>query len=188
MKRLKHHALLALVVALCGALVVAAEEPAEAPLTEKQVKTLLRQNDKRLKQVRKAHKRGEMDELGKRLRDYIESTHRLSEAMEEDQIEAADPEELLWKVDETLLKQRKLLERLAKATPVPLRARVEEAVAAARRGNRVALDALMRVRAGEFRVGGKGRRRIYQERKEEIWVPGPSGPQRRPRPRPEPLG
>ncbi|MFQ5816795.1 MAG: hypothetical protein ACE5H2_02415 [Terriglobia bacterium] len=191
MKRLKRNLSvgpLALVGVLVCVLAVAAEEPAEAPLTEKQVKTILRENDKHLKQARKAHKRGKTTEFKWQLQKYIKSTNRLRAAVEADDLAGDDPEDLLWKVDETFLKQRKLLERLREETAEPLRARVEEAIAAARRGNRAALDALMRVRAGEFRVGGKRRPGIHQERQEEILVPGPQGPQRRPRPRPEPPG
>ncbi|MFQ5927051.1 MAG: hypothetical protein ACE5MH_06410 [Terriglobia bacterium] len=190
MKRLARTALLVLAGVLTFALTVPAqelaEEPAKAPLTEKQVKMLLRENDKQLKQARKAHQRGEIDKLEKRLREYIKSIQRLNEAIAADDIEVDDPEEVLWKVDAAALKQRKLLERLREATAEPLRALVEEAVAAARAGSRAALDGLMRLRAGEFRVGGKRRPGVHQQREEEVWVPGPSGPQRRPRPRPQP--
>lgn len=168
----------------------AEQEPEAVPesLTESQIKSLLQHTDKQLEQVRKRHARVQADELNRWLQDYIEGTHRLSEAVEADAIEANDPEDILWKVDEAALKQRKLLERLHESVADPAQEALEDALAAARRASRAALDALTRLREGTFQLGGKRPGpRIQQQTLEDIWVPSPTGPQRRPRPAPPPL-
>lgn len=168
----------------------AEQEPEAVPesLTESQIKSLLQHTDKQLEQVRKRHARVQADELNRWLQDYLEGTHRLSEAVEADAIEANDPEDILWKVDEAALKQRKLLERLHGSVADPAQEALEDALAAARRASRAALDALTRLREGTFQLGGKRPGpRIQQQTLEDIWVPGPTGPQRRPRPAPPPL-
>lgn len=178
---------LALAAALACVLAAEAEEPSSPPLTEKEIKTLLRENDQRLAQARRARQRGESETLEQQVREYTESADRLSQAVETDHFDAADPEALLWRVDAAALKQRKLLERIGAAAPDELEVVITEATRAASRESRAALDALTRLRKGELRLGGRGRSGIHAERQEEVWIPTPGGPVKRPRPNPQPF-
>lgn len=187
--QLKPHvasSLLLATLSLTGLLAAPPAERAEPALTEKQVKTLLQENQKRLEQARQAQRKNQTADWETHLREYTESTQKLNAALAEDRIDAADPEAVLWTVDAAAVRQRKLLEAFRASAPASLRALVEEALGRARLQSRAALDAISRLRRGEFRLGGKSGPRIHQQKDEEIWVPTPGGPQRRPRPTPEP--
>jgi len=157
-------------------------EPSEKLLAEKEIEKILAQNDKLLVDAQRAHKQRETAELEKSVGNYTQNANRLSQALEEDRFQAANPEELLWRVDKAALKQRTLLEKLLRQSAEDAHVALEEALAAARRTNRAALDAITRLHDQEFRLHRGRSGGLHQERREEVYFPGTPSP----RPRPEP--
>lgn len=135
---------LAVVLGLALSLAFAAKalELGEEPLTEKQVKNMLKENKRLLERAKEAQRRGDTATVEQNVAQYTANARELNEALARGQVEEADTIDVVERVDKATLKHVSVLEGLLEKVPEQARPGIERALEVSQRGHDAATQAL----------------------------------------------
>jgi len=176
---------LAVVLSLALSLPLAAkaQELGEEPLTEKQVKDMLKENKRLLAAAEKAQKRGDTVAFENNLAAFNARMNRLNEAIGAGRVDPAKAQTVLERVNEATQKHLRVLERVHQRCQERGKScqGIERAMERSRQGNLAATEALARTRAGEQRTGRPAEVGRPSTGRPSVGGPArPSGPPTRP--------